>query len=494
MYTIGLDVGSSSVKCSIFDPQTMKVHASSRFPEQEMYINAPRPGWAEQDPSDWWRYSLEAMRLAMSQSGVSGSQISAIGISYQMHGLVTINESGDIVRPAIIWCDSRAIACGREIASRLQEDAVVNRLYNTPGNFTASKLLWVKQNEPDLFKRIHQAMLPGDYIAWKMTGEFSTTFTGLSEAVLYDFSTGLPSVELMAAAGLDPQIFPKPVSSFSNQLVTHSGMKDLLGIPAGIPVSYRAGDQPNHAWAMGIISPGEAAATAGTSGVIYAVTDQVFASPDAGFNTFAHVNHHITAPRLGNLLCINGTGILYSWIRKNVFDGAMYSSLNSLAETCVEGADGVRIIPFGNGAERMLSLTTPGMSVHGVDLNRHGQIHILRAALEGIAFAFCLGMEKMADADIHVKSIRAGNDNLFQSTVFTSVIQAVSGVQVSVCDSNGAVGAAAGAAVGAGIISAEEWAASVRATPQPKPSTDYGKIHQAYQDWKNILFQQLKHL
>jgi xylulokinase len=491
-YALGLDVGSSFVKCAIIDLNTCEVKASVRFPDTEMAIASPKAGWAEQHPEDWWQSCIEAMRRAMLQAAIKGSDIACIGIAYQMHGLVAVDNGGNVVRPAIIWCDSRAVACGDVLANKLSSQLVREHLYNHPGNFTASKLSWVQQYEPQIYHQISQIMLPGDYIAYKLSGQISTSDTGLSEGVFYDFKTGSPCADLLQVADFDPSLIPVSHPSFALSSETHNGLLSELGIPCGIPITYRAGDQPNNAWSLGVLSPGEAAATAGTSGVVYVVTDQVQATPEAGFNTFAHVNHHSECPRLGNLLCINGTGILYRWLRQNLYPGDAYTFLNAEAENIPAGAEGVCILPFGNGAERMLAQQSRGMSIHHVDLNRHGRAHLLRAGLEGIAFAFCYGLEKMKKAGVTVDVMRAGNDNLFQSAVFSTVLQVVSRAHISVFETNGAAGAAAGAAVGLGRWTQEQWQESLREIPQPAIQVDEEAISNAYTKWKQILEISLK--
>lgn len=413
-----------------------------------MEIIAPMPGWAEQHPETWWDYAKLAIGKAIKAVRISGKEIGAIGIAYQMHGLVAVDKNFEPVRPAIIWCDSRAVETGNRLFRKAGEEKCLSHLLNSPGNFTFSKLVWVKENEPEIFKKIHRIMLPGDYIAMKLTGEAKTTASGLSEGIMWDFMDNKPAEFLFEAGEISSALLADIVPTFGEQGFLSKTVADELGLQAGIPVTYRAGDQPNNAFSLNVLNPGEIAATAGTSGVVYGVSGKINSDPQQRVNTFAHVNHTAENPHYGVLLCINGTGISNSWIKKiSGADG--FEQMNQLASTVAHGSDGLIYIPFGNGAERMLGNRNTGAGFFNIDLNLHSRAHLYRAVQEGIACAFKYGMEIMQHSGITLNVIRAGNANMFLSGLFCQSLATLSGVEIQLCDTDGALGAARGAALGA---------------------------------------------
>ena len=452
MFLLGYDVGSSSVKASLVNAETGKCVATAFYPKTEAPIISKQPGWAEQDPAMWLGNLKLATADVLSQaSAVNPKDIKAIGISYQMHGLVCVDKDLNVLRPAIIWCDSRAVPYGQKAWEQLGKDYCLPHLLNSPGNFTAAKLAWVKENEPEVYKRIWKVMLPGDYIAMRLTGVTCTTVSGLSEGIFWDFTANRPSEELLDYFGFDDTILAPVKPTFGVQGTLTEAAAASLGLAAGTPVTYRAGDQPNNALSLNVFNPGEIASTAGTSGVVYGVIGQVQYDPLSRVNTFAHVNHTAADPRLGVLLCINGTGILNSWMRRNVVPGLSYPQMNELAAKVPIGSEGVSILPFGNGAERMLENRETGCSVHGLNFNRHSQAHLVRAAQEGIVFSFQYGIEIMEQMGLKVDKIHAGLANMFQSQVFREALSGVSGATIELYNTDGSVGAAKGAGIGAGI-------------------------------------------
>ena len=485
MYLLGYDVGSSSVKASLVEAATGKCVASAFYPKSEAPIIAKQPGWAEQDPAMW----LGSLKLAtadvLSQApAVNPKDIKAIGISYQMHGLVCVDKDLHVLRPAIIWCDSRAVPYGQQAWEHLGRDYCLPHLLNAPGNFTAAKLAWVKEHEPEVFKRIWKVMLPGDFIAMRLTGVTCTTVSGLSEGIFWDFATNRPAHELLDYFGFADTILAPVKPTFGIQGTLTADAAASLGLAAGTPVTYRAGDQPNNALSLNVFNPGEIASTAGTSGVVYGVIDQVNYDPLSRVNTFAHVNHTAADPRLGVLLCINGTGILNSWMRRNVVPGLGYPQMNELAAQVPIGSEGVCILPFGNGAERMLENRESGCSIHGLHFNRHGQAHLVRAAQEGIVFSFQYGIEIMEQMGLKVDKIHAGLANMFQSRIFRETLAGVSGATIELFNTDGSVGAAKGAGIGAGIYrNAQEAFATLERLEVVLPQHE-DAYRAAYEAWK----------
>ncbi|MBR2856773.1 MAG: carbohydrate kinase [Bacteroidales bacterium] len=486
MFLLGYDIGSSSVKASLVDAQTGKCVATSFHPKSEAAIIAVKPGWAEQEPSSWWENLKLATKDIMSESGVCPNDIKAIGISYQMHGLVCVDKDGNVLRPSIIWCDSRAVPYGQRAFDAIGHERCLSHLLNSPGNFTASKLAWVKENEPELYGKIYKIMLPGDYIAMKLTGEIRTTVSGLSEGMFWDFAENSPAQILLDHYGIDPSHLADICPTFSEQGRVTAAAAAELGLAEGIPVTYRAGDQPNNALSLNVFNPGEIASTAGTSGVVYGVLGDVNYDPKSRVNTFAHVNHTADDPRLGVLLCINGTGILNSWMKRNVApEGVSYAQMNDLAATAPVGSAGVSIMPFGNGAERMLENREVGSSIHGVNFNVHSKAHLLRAAQEGIVFSFKYGIEVMEQMGMDVSRIHAGHANMFLSPIFRETLAGVTGAVIELYDTDGSVGAAKGAGIGAGIYKDNNEAFSTLeklAVIEPARQDEYTE---AYELWKS---------
>ena len=488
MKTLGIDIGSSSVKVSLLDIGSGECVASATCPSQEMPIEAPQAGWAEQDPEMWWRYVCEGIR-SMTAAGHSMRDVAAVGITYQMHGLVAVDKAGVPLRKSIIWCDSRAVAIGEEALGALGRERCLAHTLNSPGNFTASKLAWVKRNEPEIFSRIERIMLPGDYIAYKLSGRISTTVSGLSEQILWDFAEERRADFVADYYGIPLSMIPEAGASVGIEARTSAATERELGIPEGTPLSYRAGDQPNNAFSLNVLEAGEIAATGGTSGVVYGVTDTPEADSLSRVNTFVHVNHSAAAPRYGVLLCINGTGIMNSWTRRNITPTLDYVQMNDLASQAPAGCEGLSVLPFGNGAERVLGNRTTGAAFAGIDLNRHGAAHMLRAVQEGIAYSFRYGIDIMRQTGLRPDVIRAGKANLFLSPLFRSTLATVTGARIELFNTDGALGAARGAALGAGIYRTRDEAfASLRRLETVEPSAaDREALEEGYFRWCKTL-------
>jgi len=491
---LGYDVGSSSIKATILDAQSGRSIASASSPEKEMPIIAKRPGWAEQDPGMWWQHLVNATGKLRRSSNVSLKDVKAIGISYQMHGLVAVDRQGGLVRPAIIWCDSRAVDVGRKAAQAIGKSRCLRNLLNLPGNFTASKLAWVKANEPRLYKRIYKVMLPGDYIAYLMTGQIQTTPSGLSEAILWDYRKGGPARFVLDRLGIDPDLIPDLVDTFGLQGELTKEAADQLGLDPGIPVAYRAGDQPNNAFSLGVLEPGQVAATAGTSGVVYGITDQDRSDPKGRVNTFVHVNHQPARPRYGVLLCLNGAGILNSWIKHQVCSGMEYPQMNDAAAGIPAGSDGLVILPYGNGAERTLENRLIGGTIANLNFNIHTKAHLIRAAQEAVVFALHYGLQIMQKhAGVKVQMVRAGHANMFLSPIFASAFATTTGATVELYNTDGSQGAARAAGLGAGIYRNTRQAFSgLECIKRIRPDKRHADAYQqAYQLWLRQLEAQM---
>lgn len=489
-YLLGFDVGSSSVKASLVDIETGTCAATAFYPEHEAPIKAVKNGWAEQNPQMWWNNAKLALAKIMAKAGARGEDIRAIGISYQMHGLVCVDRDLNVLRDSIIWCDSRAVPYGERAFRDLGSEQCLGHLLNSPGNFTAAKLAWVKENEPEVFDKIYKVMLPGDYLAMKLSGVANTTVSGLSEGMFWDFKEGHVADFLMQYYGFSNDLVADIVPTFSIQSTVCRAAAEELGLKEGTPISYRAGDQPNNALSLNVFNPGEIASTAGTSGVVYGVLGDVNYDPKSRVNTFAHVNHTDAQTRLGVLLCINGTGILNAWVRRNIApEGISYAEMNDLLASVPVGSEGVRIIPFGNGAERVLENKEVGCSIHGLDFNHHNRAHIMRAAQEGIVFSFCYGMEVMQQMGMDIRKIHAGRANMFLSPIFREALACTSGATIELYETDGSIGAAKGAGMGCGIYRDHNEAfASLKQLAVIEPDEAKRAAYtEAYAEWKDIL-------
>ncbi len=490
MYLLGYDVGSSSVKASLINAESGRSVASAFYPKKEMKIAAPKPGWAEQDPDQWWSNLILATNDVMQSAEIDPSSIKSIGIAYQMHGLVLVDKDYNLLRSSIIWCDSRAVSYGDHAMEKIGQDRCLSHLLNSPGNFTASKLSWVIMNEPEIYEKAYKFMLPGDYIAMKLTGEINTTISGLSEGIMWDFQENSLADFLLDYYGIHQHLVPDIVPTFSEQGRLSSAAAEELGLVPGIRIAYRAGDQPNNAFSLNVLNPGEIAATAGTSGVVYGVSDEVKYDPLSRVNTFAHVNHSPELNRLGVLLCINGTGIQYSWLRQHLAQREMnYPALNDLAMEAPIGSDGLLMLPFGNGAERMLGNKDVGATVKNINFNIHNSAHLVRAAQEGVAFSMHYGMEILKEIGINPTVIRAGWANMFLSKIFRETLAEISGATIELYDTDGSVGAANGAGIGSGIFgSFEEAFENLNRRMVVEPTNiEPERYKEAYRHWTEVL-------
>lgn len=486
MYSLGFDIGSSSIKGSVVDVAKGEIVATEQSPDTELPMAAPNPGWAEQEPDSWWYHVAQAAKKLRKNVGDTIWQdVKSIGLAYQMHGLVVLDKQMNVIRPSIIWCDSRAVSSGGELEKTVGHDWAIDHLLNPPGNFTAAKLNWLRNNEPETFKKVKYAMLPGDYVAFRLTGEATTTPSGLSEGMWWDHKNQEPAKPILDAMGVDESIIPNIVSTFSNQGTLQPSAAEELGLTTDVIVGYRAGDQPNNALALNVLNPGEVAATAGTSGVVYAVVDDYKSDEQGRVNTFAHVTHKEDAPRMGILLNINGCGIQYAWIRKQIAPANTdYPQLEEEASSISIGSEGLTILPFGNGAERMFKNRTIGAQMLNIDFNRHSRPHVYRAALEGIASAFAYGAQVYSELGVPLTQMKVGNDNMFQSSIFSNTVATLTDTPIEVYQTSGASGAAIGAAYGAGLSETlNEAFSGMKPENRFEPQADAAPYKEMFERW-----------
>jgi xylulokinase len=491
MLVLGIDLGTSSIKASVVDASTRQCIASAQYPETEREIISSQPGWAEQSPLQWWDDVKKAIQKVNATNKYNPKDIKAIGIAYQMHGLVCLDKNKSVLGNSIIWCDSRAVEIGNNAFQKISEEKCLSHLLNSPGNFTASKLAWVKQQQPEIYSKIDKIMLPGDFITMMLTGEISTTIAALSEAVFWDFKNNELSKDVMKHFGFEISFIPEIKNVFAEHGKLSAAIAKELSLTEGIPVSYKAGDQPNNALSLNVLQPGEVAATAGTSGVIYAVSDQLTYDKQSRVNSFAHVNHTKEENRIGVLLNINGTGILNKWIKNIAGAWQSYQQINDAAAKIKPGSEGLFVLPFGNGAERMLNNRKVNAHIQHIDFNRHTNAHLYRASQEGIAFALRYGFDIMRENGIHPSVIRAGRANMFLSNVFTEVFVNTTNTPVEFYNTDGSVGAAIGAGIGAGIFTSYKEAFSNNKPLQKVEPQQMALYNDLYEQWKTVLLKQL---
>ncbi len=487
MLLLGIDLGTSSVKISVTDAANGTILASAQYPEVETNVIVHQPGWAEQSPEEWWHNVQQAILKVHALQKYNPADIKAIGISYQMHGLVLVDKDQNVLRNSIIWCDSRAVELGNKAFDTIGHEKCLSHLLNSPGNFTASKLAWVKQNEPEVYNRIGKIMLPGDFIAMKLTGEISTSVAALSEGTFWDFQQQQLSDDIFNYYGFEKAIIPTIKEVFSVHGTIKNEVAKKLSLNNKVAVTYKAGDQPNNALSLNVLEPGEVAATAGTSGVIYGVIDELAFDKKSRVNTFAHVNHTAAQNRLGVLLCINGTGILNRWLKNITGNSLSYEQMNTAAATVEPGSNGLVILPFGNGAERIFENKILNSDIQNIDFNIHTTGHLVRAAQEGIAFAFRYGLDIMKENGIQPKVIRAGKANMFLSEVFTESFVNATNVPVELYNCDGSVGAATGAGIGAGIYASAKEAFKTFLPVKFIEPTQQKLYNELYEKWKGCL-------
>lgn len=493
MYLLGYDLGSSSIKAALVDAVTQRTLAVVQSPKKELEIEAPKVSWAEQDPEIWWQHIRKATKQLLKHAGVQVSDIQGIGIAYQMHGLILVDKNQNLLRPAIIWCDSRAVEIGDAAFQNIGTEKCLTHLLNSPANFTASKLKWVQENEPDIYAQIHKVMLPGDYIAMKLTGEITTTISGLSEGVLWNFKENKIADLVLNHYGIAAHLLAdiRPTCSLQGKVTAVAA--GFLGLKKGIPVTYRAGDQPNNALCLHVLKAGEVAATGGTSGVVYGIVDQPIYDFQSRVNSFAHVNYTTKDPKIGVLLCINGAGIQYAWMKQQIAQEEIdFKTMEEQAASVPIGAEGVRILPFGNGAERMLKNRNIGAQIINLQFTQHTRAHLYRASLEGIAFAFVYGMQILQEMGLDISVMRVGNDNLFQSPIFANTIATLMNTRIDVIETTGAVGAAKAAGVAIGYYkNLEEAMKNLEIVKSYRPQKNKETYTAVYSNWKTYVEQYL---
>jgi xylulokinase len=370
---------------------------------------SPRTGWAEQDPRDWWRACAAAVRAVLDRSGARGGEIGAVGLSGQMHGSVLLDERDEVVRPALIWCDQRTGAQCASITERVGAARLIE-LTSNPAltGFTLPKLLWVRDNEPEAWKRVRSVMLPKDYARLRLTGERATDAADASGTLLFDVTNRRWSGAMLAALEIDERILPRAYESPEITGRISAAGAEATGLDEGTPVVAGAGDQAAGAVGMGVVRPGVVSATIGTSGVVFAATDRPTRDPLGRVHTFCHA-----IPERWHMMGVTqGAGLSLRWFRDRFGAGPddgrdPYDRLSEEAASVEPGADGVLWAPYLMGERTPHLDPNARAALVGLAAN-HGRGHVVRAILEGVAFSLRDTFTIFDEMDVPVRAVRLG--------------------------------------------------------------------------------------
>jgi len=445
---LGIDVGTTGTRAIVVgnDGRVLAAATSAHAP-----FASPQPVWAEQQPADWWRATQQAVRSAIAGSGVAPNDIAAVGLSGQMHGAVLLDDAGDVVRPAIIWCDQRTEAECQWLTNEIGRTRLLE-LTSNPAltNFTLTKLLWVRRHEPAAWTRVRHVLLPKDYVRFRLSGEYATDVADASGTLLLDVARRAWSPEVMQATDIAPSLLPSVFESSEVCARISAAAAALTGIPAGTPIVAGAGDQAAGAVGMGITRPGVVSATIGTSGVVFAATDRPVLDPLGRLHTFCHA-----IPGRWHIMGVTqGAGLSLRWWRDQwglTADDRGYETLTAEAATAPPGADGVLWAPYLMGErtphlDPQVRAALLGLSAH------HTRRHIARAVLEGVAFSLRDSFTIFAELAVPLRQVRLGGGGA-RSALWRQIQADVYGhpVETVAADEGAAFGAALLAGVGAGL-------------------------------------------
>ena len=493
MSYLGIDVGTGGTRALVIDAQGKVVASASAEHE---HFASPRPGWAEQDPRDWWRACGEAVRKALQSSGMRAEQIACVGFSGQMHGAVLLDSADEVVRSAIIWCDQRSEAQSRELEAIFGRDTLIRLTCNPPlTNFTLTKLLWVRETEPENWARVAHVMLPKDYVRYRLTGERAIDMADASGTLLLDVTHRRWSSEVLAKTGIAENLLPALFESPQVCGKVSATGAQATGLRAGTPVVAGAGDQAAGAVGMGIARVGAVSATIGTSGVVFASTDRPAMDPKGRLHTFCHA-----IPGRWHVMGVTqAAGLSLRWYRDN-FGAASpgvqakdgrdpYDVFAEEAAKAPAGSEGAFWVPYLMG-ERTPHLD-PNARAALVGLTAsHTRAHVIRSIMEGVAFSLKDSFTIFDEMKIPVTSIRLGGGGA-RSPLWRQIQADVYGREVEI------VAAEEGAAYGAAILAgtgAAEWSsveqacdAVVRVAKRIAPNQkDSATMQSAYSTYRKI--------
>jgi xylulokinase len=483
MWLLGMDVGTGGTRAVVVDGEGSVI--ASAASEHEPFKTA-HPGWAEQDPEDWWRAAQEAIREALVSAPEPREAIVAIGLTGQMHGAVMLDENGAVLRPALIWCDTRTQPECDWLTEKIGYDRLIELTCNPAlPNFTVTKLLWVKEHQPEIFAKIRHIMCPKDYVRYRLTGEFAIDVQEASGTLLLDVTHRRWSQEVAEAAGIDESWLPKLYESPEVCARISETAAGLTGLTVGTPVVAGAGDQGAGAVGMGILQPGSVSATIGTSGVVFAATAAPTKDPHGRLHTFCHA-----VPGLWHVMGVTqSAGLSFRWLKDTFFAGLDYDALTYAASTIAAGSDGLEWAPYLLG-ERTPHLDPEVRAAFAGISTMHTRAHFIRAVLEGVAYSLKDTFTLFAELGIPVSGIRLGGGGA-RGPLWRKIQAGVYGqaVEVLTAEEGGAFGCALMAGVGAGhwanLDEACAQAIEVAQRIEPDPG-DVSAYEWGYAQWRRL--------
>lgn len=480
-YFLGMDVSTTSVKALLIDEKGVVVSVVST----EQTFSTPQPLWAEQEPQDWWTHAVESIRGALANAGISGEQVGAVGLTGQMHGLVLLDAAGEVLRPAILWNDQRTAAQCDEITQRVG----AQRLIDITGNraltgFTAPKILWVRENEPEVYARAAHILLPKDYVRYRLTGGYAVDKADGAGTILFDLRKRDWSDEILEKLEIPLEWLPETYEGTEVTGVITPAAAEATGLKAGTPVVGGGGDQAAQAVGVGAIRPGILALTLGTSGVVFASTDGPFVEKEGRLHAFCH-----SVPDTWHLMgvMLSAAGSL-RWYHDTLAPALSYDELTAPAAAVVPGCEGLLFLPYLTGERTPYPDPLARGAFVGLTV-RHTQAHMTRSVLEGVAFGLRDSMELVLGAGLGaVDQVRASGGGT-RSPLWRQILADVMGVELVMVNTTegAAFGAALLAGVGAGFWKDifEACDATVKVLDKTEPHSDqislYNQIYREYQ-------------
>lgn len=477
---IGLDISTTATKALLMDADGSVISIG----RSEYGYDTPRPLWAEQAPNLWWQATIEAIKQSLADSGIGGGDVAGVGLTGQMHGLVLLDDAGKVLRPSILWNDQRTGVETDEIRERIGKSHLIEVTGNDAlTGFTAPKILWVKNNEPETYSKIAQVLLPKDYVRYRLTGEFATDKAGASGTLLMDLAARDWSLEVLDALDIPPDWLPATHEGPDTTGVLTEEAARATGLLRGTPVMAGGGDQAANGVGVGAVSPGVVAVSVGTSGVVFAAADRPIVEPEGRLHAFCHAVPD-TWHLMGVMLSAAGS---YRWFRDTVAPERDFSALDDEAVAVSPGANGLVFLPYLTGERTPYPDPMARGAFVGLTI-RHERGHLARAVMEGVAFGLRDSVELMAkEIDLGEARVSGGGAG---SDVWVRIITDVLDhpVRVVTTAESAAHGAAILAATGDGaFVSVAEGSAAAVDVGEPIEPTDDARVYEeAYAIYREL--------
>jgi xylulokinase len=479
MYWMGIDVGTGGTRALLVDSKGREI-ATHTASHEEMRM--PHPMWAEQDPGDWARAAIEAVRGVLSKAGATGADVRGVGLSGQMHGLVILDDKSNVIRPSLIWCDQRSSDQVEFINQKVGRSKILEHIANPMlTGFTLPKLLWVRDHEPAHFKRVKKLLLPKDYVRFHLTGEFAIDAADASGTGVFDVLQRRWSMEMMNALDLDPAILPRAYESPEVSARISKSAAEATGLREGTPVMAGAGDQAASAVGNGIVEPGIVSCTLGTSGVVFAHSESAAYDPQGRIHTFCHA-----VPGKWHVMGVTqGAGLSLRWMRDQLMPGASYDAMLAEAATAPAGSNGLFWLPY------LMGERTPHLDPHArggwIGLTaKHTRADLIRSVIEGVCYSQKDALDLIEQTGAQASKVRASGGGA-RSRFWRQLLADIFAKPVATLASQegSAYGAALLALVGTEEFSSvpEACAAAIRETDciDPADSSVYREGHKRYQ-------------